>query len=228
MSYILHEKEAPMFYSSYGSFIHKILERFYKGELKQRDLALEFLLNYKDNIEGKRPSDSVAQKYIQNGYDYFLNFTPLPYKVLGVEKKVNFEIDGINFVGFIDLVGEKDGEIYIIDNKSRDLKPRSKRKNPTQNDLTIDKMLRQLYLYAKAIKDEYGKFPKKLCFNCFRTGTFIEEEFNIESYNEAVDWAKRTINLIKITDEFYPNIEFFSCKYICGFSDSCCYNDLAG
>lgn len=147
--------------------------------------------------------------------------------MLGVEKRVNFEIDAMPFVGYIDYLGEKDGEYYIIDNKSRDLKPRSNRAIPTVKDQELDSMLKQLYLYSTAIKQEYGKFPKALCFNCFRTGVFIEEPFNEDAYNEAVNWAKVKIEEIKATDDFYPNRDFFSCFYICGVSNDCVYDQMA-
>ena len=89
-------------------------------------------------------------------------------------------------------------------------------------------MLRQLYIYSAAIKQEYGVFPEALCFNCFRTGTFIEEPFNEEAYHSAIDWAKNMVEDIKNTDEFYPNREFFSCYYICGVSGDCCYDQQGG
>ena len=143
--------------------------------------------------------------------------------MVAVEEKVDFEIDGTQFVGYIDYHGIKDGEHYIVDNKSRDLKPRSNRKTPTVKDKELDEMLRQLYIYSAAIKQKYGKFPKALCFNCFKTGTFIEEPFNEDAYNEAIEWAKKNIEDIKNADDFYPNREFFSCYYICGVSDECCY-----
>ena len=33
----------------------------------------------------------------------------------------------------------------------------------------------------------------------------------------------KNIEDIKDADDFYPNREFFSCYYICGVSDECCY-----
>lgn len=226
LKYIRQYKETPQFYSSYGSFMHKLLEGFYKGELTKEEMLTKFLFDFSDEVQGIRPQESTVKKYITSGIEYLKGFEPLPYNVLGIEKKVEFEINGIPLVGFIDYLGEKDGEIYIVDNKSRDLKPRSNRKQPTANDKEIDEMLRQLYIYSAAIKQEYGKFPKSLCFNCFRSGVFIEEPFKEEAYNEAIAWAERTIEDIKDTDDFYPNIEFFNCLYICGFKDDCCYWEM--
>ena len=134
-----------------------------------------------------------------------------------------FEIDGMPFVGVIDYLGESDGEYHIIDNKSRALKPRSGRLVPTKKDEELDKMLVQLYIYAAAVKYKYGEFPKTLCFNCFRTGVFIEEPFVLEKYYDAINWVKDNIETIKQASDFSPWLDFFACTYICGYSNECCY-----
>lgn len=226
LKYIKHIKDEPQFYSSYGSFIHKIIEEYYKGELTKPQLPARFITAFKDEVKGERPSPAIVEKYIQRGLDYFNEFKDFPYKMLAVEKKVEFDIDGIPFVGYIDYLGEDDdGSLIVIDNKSRDLRPRSKRKEPTENDQLIDKMLRQLYIYSKGVKDEYGKFPSKLCFNCFKAGTFIEEPFDIKKYEEAISWVKKKVQKITDTENFKPCIDFFYCKHICGLGNECCYWD---
>lgn len=226
LKYIYGCKEVPMFYSSYGSFMHKLLEQFYKGELTKEQMRTKFLFDFKDEVKGERPQASTVQKYIQCGLDYLEQFQPLPYNMIAVEKKVEFEINGNFFVGFLDYLGEKDGKLYIVDHKSRDLKPRSKRTKPTVKDQELDEMLRQLYIYSAAIKQEYGVFPAALCFNCFKTQTFIEEPFKEEAYIEALDWVTEQIEDIKNADEFYPRLDYFSCMNICGMKDECCYYDM--
>lgn len=227
LKYISRCKEIDKFYATYGSFMHKLIERYYRGELTKDEMLEEFLTGFSENVRGVRPQESTVLKYIKMGADYLRGFKPFDFNMIDVEKKVRFEIDGIPFIGFIDYLGERDGEYYIVDNKSRDMKPRSKRGRPTLKDKELDKMLRQLYIYSAAVKQEYGKFPKALCFNCFRTGVFIEEPFREEAYREAINWAKGMINDIKSADEFYPNREFFFCHYICGVSDDCVYDEAA-
>lgn len=228
LKYISRCEETEKFYASYGSFMHKLIERFYRGELSKDEMLTEFLTGFSENVKGIRPQESTVQKYIQCGVEYLKGFQPFKYSMIGVEKRVDFEIDGLRFVGYIDYFGrDEDGNLVIIDNKSRDMKPRSKRAKPTVKDRELDSMLRQLYLYSAAVKQEFGKFPKLLCFNCFRTGVFIEEPFRKEAYDEAIDWAKRQIEDIKTTEDFYPNRDFFSCYYICGVSDDCIYDQMA-
>lgn len=223
LKYIKKYEEMPQFYSSYGSFMHKLIEQFYRGDITKEEMKIKFLFDFSKEVQGVRPQESVVRKYVEQGLEYLKRFEPFPYPMLGVEKEVNFEIDGVPFVGFIDYLGEKDNELYIIDHKSRNLKPRSGKNPPTVKDKELDDMLRQLYIYSAAVKQEYGKFPKALCFNCFKTGTFIEEPFNEEAYTEAIAWARKNIEAIKDVDDFYPNVEFFGCYYICGVSDECCY-----
>lgn len=227
LKYISKCEETDKFYATYGSFMHKLIERYYRGELSRDEMLMEFLTGFSSNVKGMRPQESTVQKYIKCGVEYLSSFQPFKYNMVDVEKRVDFEIDGLKFVGYIDYLGELDCEYYIIDNKSRDLKPRSGRKKPTAKDRELDDMLKQLYIYAAAIKQEYGKFPKALCFNCFRTGVFIEEPFDEVAYNEAIAWAKTKIDEIKAADDFYPNREFFSCLYICGVSDECVYDKTA-
>lgn len=100
-------------------------------------------------------------------------------------------MNGVPFIGYIDFLGELDGSLYVVDNKSRVLKPRSKREKPTKTDEELDAYLKQLYLYSAAVEEEYGVRPCKLCFNCFRTDTFIEEPFLDKDYEGAKPMACR-------------------------------------
>lgn len=226
LKYISGCKEAPQFYASYGSFMHKLIEEFYKGIITKEEMLTKFLFGFQENVLGRRPQQSTVEKYIQNGIEYLKNFSPFPYNMVAVEKKVEFELGGKKFIGFIDYLGEKDGEYYVVDNKSRELKPRSGRKKPTVKDQELDEMLKQLYLYAAAVKQEYGKFPKALCFNCFKNQVFIEEPFSEKIFSETVEWFLKTIDDIADENEFLPYLDFFGCNYICGVNNECCYYEM--
>ncbi len=217
-----------MFYASYGSFMHKLLEGFYKGKLSREEMCTKFLFDFQKEVLGERPPGNIPQKYVRLGTQYLRNFKPFPYTPIAIEKKMTFEIEGHRFVGYIDYLGEKDGKLVIVDNKSRDLKPRSKRPKPTQKDIELDEMLRQLYIYSAAVKQKYGKFPELLCFNCFKANTFIEEKFDKAKYDEAINWAVENIEKILDAEDFPPYIEYFQCKYICGVREDCEYQKLAG
>lgn len=222
LKYIDCSEEQDMFYASYGKFIHSILERFYKNELEQDEMVSTFLQGFSTEVKGQYPSESIVASYVEKGLEYFRNFKPLDMNILGVEKQVEFKVSGYNLIGFIDLLGEKDGELYIVDNKSRELKPRSK-KNNLVRDRELDDMLKQLYIYSEAVYQEFGKYPKSLCFNCFKNGVFIEEPFDIETHKKTLDWVIEQINKIKNAKDFYPALDYFKCKYLCGVHNECCY-----
>lgn len=227
LRYIKKYEDEDRFYASYGSFIHKLIERFYRKEITKQDMLTTFLVDFSKEVRGVRPDGATVQKYIEAGCEYLSSFSPFPFKMIDVEKQVRFTIGEYQFVGFIDYLGERDGGLYIIDNKSRDLKPRSGKSKPTAKDKELDLMLRQLYLYSVAIEQEYGTLPEALCFNCFRTGVFIKEQFDIQKYEETKQWAIDSIKRISETEDFEPNRNFFSCFYICGVSDHCEYDILA-
>ena len=225
MKYIAGMKEEPRFYASYGKFMHKLIEMYYKGNISKEDMKTKFLLDFSSQVGGRRPSEQIVASYIQKGINYLEEFKEFPYELVEAEDVIYFDIDNIPFMAIIDYVGkDKDGYV-IIDNKSKELKPRSNRKKPTKNDIEIDEMLRQLYIYSAAVESKYGELPKKLCFNCFKSQQFIEEDFKEDKYKEAIEWVKRNIEYIKNaeTEDFYPNVEFFSCYYLCGLSEECCY-----
>lgn len=223
LRYIDRSPEAPLFYSSYGSFMHKLLEQYYKGELKKEDMKTKFLFDFQKEVLGERPQPSTVAKYVSDGAAYLGGFQPFSCKTVAVEQKFPFDLGGVPFVCIIDYIGSDDDGLLIIDHKSRDMKPRSGRKKPTKTDEELDGMLRQLYLYSAAVRQRYGVFPKKLCFNSFRNNILIEEPFSETAYENAVDWAKRSVSDIIETDDYYPRIEFFSCMFLCGFRDDCCY-----
>lgn len=225
IKYIKNDQEIPLFYASYGKFMHKLLEKYYKNEISKEEMKIKFLFDFSKEVEGARPSESIVQSYINKGLDYLDGFEPLPYEVLGVEKRIDFEVGGKKFVGFIDYIGKSGDDIIIVDNKSRELSPRSKKysSKPTKKDLELDEMLKQLYLYSAGVKQVYGKFPKSLCFNCFKNKVFIEEPFDRDKYEENMDWILRKIGRIEDSSDFYPNVDFFQCLYLCPYHDECCY-----
>lgn len=225
LKYIDGADSEPKFYSSYGSFVHRILADFYNGKIPQERLSEEFITKFSDEVQGVRPSGDIVSGYVRKGIAYFENFKPFPLHTLLVEDDKTFDYFGVQFRGIIDYVGidEESGEIYLIDHKSRDLKPRSNRKMPTQNDRDIDDMLRQLYVYSERIRQEFGTFPAYLCFNCFKNGEFIKEPFRKEVFRDTVRWVKDLIREIQDEKSFPPNDEYFKCTFLCDCVAECDY-----
>ena len=150
-------KKEDKFYATYGLFMHDLLEKYFKGENSKEEILMMFLTQFKAKTKGTgRPKAATVQKYFQSGTEFIKSLEPLRFKMISVEEKIDFKIGEFNFTGRIDYLGEEDGEFVIIDNKSRDLKPRSGRAKPTLKDKELDLMLRQLYIYAEAVRQKYG------------------------------------------------------------------------
>ena len=163
---------------------------------------------------------------LEQGRQYLKTLSFPARKILKVEDEMRFEFAGHPFIGFLDVLSEDDsGKLYITDHKSRALKPHSHRVKPTQSDRELDQYLRQLYIYASAVSQLYGRYPDFLEFNCFRTRTWICEPVQYERMVEVEAWAARLIEKITATDDWYANFSFWFCKHLCDVQADCEYFD---
>ena len=215
------------FFATYGSFMHKLIDLHYKEGLAPEQMLERYLHGFRNEVTYKAPSQKVFGNYFAAGIQYLSHFEPIPFAPMETEMEVEFDIDGIPLVGYIDFLGRGDDGISIVDNKSRALKARSRRKTPTKADKELDSYLQQLYLYSVAVKQRYGEYPKWLCFNCFRTQTFIKEPFDEKAYAESRQWLKDKVFEITHETDFSPNIEWFKCQYLCECKNYCEYFDLS-
>lgn len=231
LTYIDKTPETKMFYTEFGSMIHRILAEFLITKDGKDALKTQFIsdfINLKTGLSSGEvkgnPGTQTTTKYFDIGLYYFCkNLESLENEIAdcaikAVEEKTYFKIGGYNFAGIKDLVLEKDGKLIIVDHKSHNLKPRSTGKKQTAADKELDKYLRQLYLYSQPIN---GMYPDELWFNCFRTGVIIKEKFNPETYKETCLWATDVIKTISEDSDFEENYNYFFCNYICAKHESC-------
>lgn len=228
LRYLYGLEPETSFYASYGSFIHKIIERFYRGEIQSEEMVAEFLSGFSENVVGKRPSEKIVASYIEKGIKYFEAFRPFPFECVAVEDRIEFGIGQRNFIAFVDYIGlDERGDYVIIDHKSRDLKQLSGRSlKKTLKDAELLHYLQQLYLYAEAVRQKYGKLPTKLCFNCFKSGVFITNSFDPERFEQVKRDILKEIEYISEQEEFPPRLDWFYCNNLCGFPNDCEYKDM--
>ena len=138
LKYIRHIHGKEMFFASYGTFMHKLIETYFKEGKSPRQLTDIYLRDFKKEVVGRAPNKTVFGNYFTGGLEYLRGIHPFPYRPAAIEKKVDFKVNGIPFIGYIDFLGELDGSLYVVDNKSRVLKPRSKREKPTKTDEELD------------------------------------------------------------------------------------------
>jgi hypothetical protein len=235
LKYIEGLEEEDLFFSSYGSYLHDIYSEILLGNLDKNEAVHHYLINFTRKVNNSAPSKEVYSSYFLDGVNAMKNVDEFlsqinntksqinNYEVAGVELPVSFSIDGSNFTGYIDLlIKNEEGDYVIVDHKSRKLKPRSAKGN-LKSDLILDNYFKQLYLYAIAIKEMYGKYPKELWLHCFRDNKIIKEEFDEEKLAEAKSWATDTIKTICQTQSWTPNCDWFSCTNLCGLHNECDY-----
>lgn len=228
LHYIDCNKSESGFFSEYGSLLHSILEKYAKGELSLFELNQYYEENFNEAIPHDAPPNNyvdLRQSYYDKGLDYLdnidLDFDS--YEILGVEKKIEFELFGKKFIGFIDLLvkDKSTGEIIIIDHKSASIKI-FKNGNISKSDQAhFLEFKRQLYLYSIPIIEEYGKVSK-LKWNMFKDKKWIEIPWKQEEYDEAIQWAKDTLELIEKETNWPPNPDSYYCRYLCGQRNNAC------
>lgn len=218
--YILGDEEEPTFLSSYGSFIHEIHEKVFKGEISKQDAPVYYLEHFNDSVTGAPPKGTF-QGYYRGALDYMSNFPKFEGKIVSVEEHFDFDINGYKFTGFSDLITRTDKGLVLYDHKAKALKPFSGKAKPTKTDIELTEYYRQLYLYAYAIKQKYGEYPCELVFNCYKSRSMVRTPFVENDMQEALDWACGVIEKIRGTAEWLPDIDYFTCNHLCGMNEQC-------
>ena len=132
------------------------------------------------------------------------------WEVVAVEQEANLVIGGYPFIGYIDLLlrDKTDGKYIILDYKSKaEFKSKDEQK----------KYARQLYLYAKFVKEFYGEYPKMLIFDMFRMGKKVPIFFKESGVDEALKWVTDTIMEISMTQVFNVTSDDFFGRYLCNY-----------
>ena len=136
-------------YAVSGGFVHDLLEKLYKNEIKYEDMIklyenqlIEFdMMNYKYNR-----SDEEANKKIQNKYESCIKHFLTHHKVFEQENEqeqyVTIKVGDELFGGYIDfLIKEEDGTYTIIDWKTSSMYKGEK----------VKKESAQLVLYSQGL-----------------------------------------------------------------------------
>lgn len=228
LHYLECSKAENGFFGEYGSLIHKILEKYIKGELSLFDLNQYYEENFNEQIPHDAPPNKyvdIRQSYYDKGIEYLNNIDLAldRYEILGVEKEIHFKIEDKDFVGYIDLLvrDKETGEIIIIDHKSASIKILKNGSISKSDQKHFLEFKRQLYLYSIPIVKEYGSVSK-LKWNMFKDQKWIEIPWKQEEYDEAIQWAKDTLKLIENESLWLPNQDYYYCNYLCGQRNNAC------
>ena len=216
LHYIDGEQERGNAFAESGSFVHSLLEKAYKGELYEFELADEFEAHYTEAVKERFPFFNMAKSYYETSLEYLRTFEiDDAYEVVGVEKQIKCVIGGYKFVGYIDLLlrDKADGGLVICDHKSKSAFKKGEK----------EQYLKQLYLYSYAIHEEYGEYPKELWFNLYRAQKIVKTEFKEGDYCATLDWFKAAVDTILKEQEWECKPESWYCSQLCGY-ETCPYN----
>lgn len=215
-------------FSEFGSFIHKILEMYAKGELDIWDLTEYYEAHFDEAISHDFPNNKfvdLRESYYNKGYDYLENIDLIldNYEVLGVEKEIHFDIAGKHFVGYIDLLlkDKQTGEITILDHKSSTIKILKNGSVSKSDAEHFKSFVRQVCLYALPVISEYGRVDY-FEWNMFKDRSHIKIPCTQNDIDEAVQWAKQTLDAIASEKKWEPNPDQFYCWNLCGQRNNAC------
>ena len=226
--YIMCQRGENGFFGEYGSCCHDILERYAKGEISLFEISQAYEEQFMKTVVHDAPPNKyvdIKQSYFEKGLDYFdnIDLDLDEYEILGVEKEVHFKIGDKEFVGFIDLLlKEKEtGKIIILDHKSASIKILKNGKVSKSDEAHVREFIRQLCLYAIPTIEEYGKVDE-LWWNLFKEKKWLKIPWTQEDQDEAIEWAKNTIQLIEQDNDFACNPDFYYCWYLCSQRNNAC------
>ena len=82
-----------MFFASYGTFMHKLIETYFKEGKSPRQLTDIYLRDFKKEVVGRAPNKTVFGNYFTGGLEYLRGIHPFPYRPAAIEKKVDFKVN---------------------------------------------------------------------------------------------------------------------------------------
>lgn len=233
--YIDCEEDESSAMAEYGTLMHKILELFASKQLSIFELPGYFEEMYDQAIPHDFPPNKyvdLRKSYFDKGMDY-LNNLALDFgdnEILGIEKKVEFELFDHKMIGFIDLLlrNKEDGSITIMDHKSANLKILKSGAISKTDAAHFAEFKKQLYVYSYPILKEFGRVDY-LSWNLFKEQKILTIPWEESEYKESLKWVGDTLEKIKNEDFWFPNnANQFYCKYLCGYRNDCDFNMETG
>lgn len=218
LKYIDHVHDDDNAYGQYGTFAHKILEQWAKGELPEFLMAAMWEDGYDSAVTLPFPPfpKGYGQKVYDQGLAYFQNFHGFGdcYEVLSAEERFEINVGGEIMVGMADLVlrNRENGGIVVVDHKSKSMTAMKK---------DMETYKKQLYVYAQYVYERFGEYPCLMMFNMFKEDKLIVVEFNEEELAATMQWISETIQRIRDEKEWRVSCSSYFCRYICGVIDSC-------
>lgn len=222
--YVNHKPGIGNAFSSFGTLVHSLMERYAKGEAEIWELPELYEWEFAAAVPEEFPPNKyvvLRDTYYQQGLRFLQHFQGYDkYKILGVEKSFTLPVKDWSFMGIIDLVFTDEQGRFVI----RDYKSKAGFKNAREQK----EYARQLYLYSLEVKQEFGKYPDELQFLMFRTQSLVRIPFDERALNEAVQWADDTVHEIREAISYPPTCNDFYGNCLCNHREYCPFKIEAG
>jgi hypothetical protein len=228
VQYIEGDRGIGNYFSDYGTLLHETIEKIHNNELFEWDYESE-IKNGLRNLKFKAPFPPMGKSYEKAMYEFFCNsdFGEMfkDYKMIEAEEEFRINIDGIHIKGFPDMIADhsKHG-LVVVDYKS----------SKVYEDDKLTHNLMQLYVYAIAVFDKYGKYPDHLIYWFPRMEAGNREHvypFKMEDLERTKQFIKDTVAKIIVHDNWIPRCtlvdgrkDFFA-NMLCGGRKTCKHKD---
>ena len=217
--YVLKKEEAPTgIYGSFGRALHHTISttidfgQMDKPEMIQNQWEEDYLKIFKKETQGLSAKGNMkglgsdllsnwGQDMVQRGWDKM--------KPLMMEKYCLHELtDEITMSGYIDIVFELEGDIYLVDWKSQT-------KHPSQYDLDTSI---QLSTYAWFL-NQMDITPDYICLYMLRGNQPLYTQRREEDTQKLINVAEHVYQRLK-PDKILAVPSNYNCKW-CGYSQEC-------
>ncbi len=219
--YILKIPTTPNANESFGTTIHKTLEKFYLMFLKNKEVSVEELLNiYEEQWIPIGYSSRLHEKRMkQEGRQILINFfkkhhkpNVLNLKILELEKKFNFKINNYIITGKIDRIDKKENQsIELIDYKTGKKLDKNELEKSLQVGIytlaAIDKNILNIPLNKVIFSFYFLQHQEKVTLN-------IKEQKLKKIVNKILETIKK-INENKFPPRIGPWCDFCPFRIIC-------------
>jgi DNA helicase-2/ATP-dependent DNA helicase PcrA len=216
--YVLQVPSVQKTFFSMGTAVHSVIELLSKDQL-------EGVLPTKARAVGLLDSCWSSQAYTSRTHELedrakaeAMLDTWLAWQeanrntIVATEKKFQFSLNGRTVKGFIDRIEQTpEGEYVVVDFKTGS-KPSSLTKNSVPSDT-------QLNLYCLAVREMFGKLPKRASFYYIKDNKMVDYVPTEETVGTFAESVKEIISSV-CAERFEAKPSYQACRF-CDYVDLC-------
>jgi uncharacterized protein YktA (UPF0223 family) len=223
LQYILAKDSKPNFFGEFGSFIHEVIEKYFRKELSKEKLTQYYIDNYNKAVISSAPPYPInmSGNYFNDGISFFdnINFDIDDYNIISIEETMTFTYNDIEITMRPDIIlQDKETEEYILmDLKTHKIKDK-------KDKAIIDGYLNQARLYSYGIWINKNIQISKVFIWFVRNRQIMESTVDSSKIMETMNWFEDLVNQIRKEEKWEANLtkknDYF-CNQICGVRDHC-------